>query len=175
MSGASERREWRLGLAVLLFLAGCGRHDDAAPTAPPAPSATPVDSLGPGELIPGDKRAFGLLLPRDVKVDQALTEVIFASGPVSASDLANYVRARVRDGTVGIGATATVFDQVRAVDDPTRLLFIRIISGPSGRGARIEVRNVTPRVAPELPNDVERWKQFGAGPDGKILDPQHLH
>jgi hypothetical protein len=140
----------------------------------PPPSARPADRLAPGELIPGDKKAFTILLPRDVKVDQALTNVVFASSQVSASDLANYVRARVRDGTVNVGATATVFDQVKAVDDPIRTLFIRILPGPSGRGARIEVRDVTPPTFPALSSTAERWKQFGLSPDGKFIDPQHL-
>ena len=134
----------------------------------------PVDRLAPGELVPGDQRAFGIALPKDVKIDQALPEVVFASGPVSASDLANYVRARVGDGTVSIGATATVFDQVKPAGDPAHVLYVRIFSGPGGRGARVEVRNVTPRPLPDLPNAAERWKQFGLSPEGKILDPQHL-
>jgi hypothetical protein len=141
--------------------------------APPAASA-PIDRLAPGELIPGDQKAFGLVLPRDLKVDQALTEVVYASGPVGASDLANYVRPRVNGGTVSVGATATVFDQVTTLEDASRLLFVRIFAGPMGRGARIEIRNVTPPPLPNLPSVEERWKQMGLSPQGKILDPQHL-
>jgi hypothetical protein len=141
----------------------------------PSASAVPVDRLLPGELVPGDKKAFWILLPKDVKIDQALLDVVFASGPVNASDLANYVRNRVRDGTVSIGATATVFDQVKPVDEPTHTLFIRIFPGPGGRGARIEVRNTTQRPIPEGGTEEERWKEFGLRPDGKLLDPQHLH
>jgi hypothetical protein len=166
----------RSGVGLLLAFAfvACRRHEPAAITAEPAPSAPPADRLAPGELIAGNKKAFTIVLPRDVKIEQPLTNVVFASSQVSASDLANYVRARVRDGTVNIGATATVFDQVKAVDDPTRTLFIRIFPGPEGRGARIEVRDVTPPVLPALSSTAERWKQFGLTTDGKFIDPQHL-
>lgn len=140
----------------------------------PAVSAAPVDRLAPGELVPGTAKAFALVLPRDLKVDQALTDVVFASGPVNATDLANYVRARVRDGEVSVGATATVFDKVRAIDAPSRLLFVRIFPGPMGNGARLEVRNVTPPPLQDLPNEEARWKQVGLSPDGRLLDPQHL-
>jgi hypothetical protein len=180
MSGALRRAScgWRaLGtrLAFLLPLVlACKKHEPEAGRAPPAASAPPVDRLAPGELVTGDKKAFAIALPRDLTIDQALPEVVFASGPVGASDLANYVRARVRDGAVTVGATATVFDQVKPIDDPSRLLYIRIFSGPMGRGARMEVRNVTPPPLPNLPNEAERWKQMGLSPDGRILDPKHL-
>ncbi len=169
MSAASRS----LLLLLVLGALACQRHAHDDPE-PPAASAVPVDRLAPGELIPGDKTAFAILLPREVTIDQALTEVVFASGPVGASDLANYMRPRVRDGSVSIGASATVFDQVKAVDDPSRLLFIRIFPGPMGRGARMEIRNVTPPPLPDLPSTAERWKQMGLTPEGKVLDPKHL-
>jgi hypothetical protein len=168
MSGASRSV---LLLAVLALACQKRAHDEPPP---PVASATPVDRLAPGELIPGDKKAFDILLPRDVKIDQALTEVVYASGPVEATDLANYVRARVREGSVSVGASATVFDQVKAIDDSSRLLFIRIYPGPMGRGARMEMRNVTPPPLPDLPSPAERWKQMGLTPEGKVLDPKHL-
>jgi hypothetical protein len=162
-------------LCLALLVVACRRHEAAGIAADPPPSAAPVDHLAPGELIAGEKRAFTIVLPRDLNVDQVLTDVVFASGLVSASDLANYVRGRVRDGTVSVGATATIFDQVKAVDDPGRTLFIRIFPGPSGRGARIEIRDVTPPVSPSLSSTAERWRQFGLDPDGKLLDSRHLH
>jgi hypothetical protein len=162
-----------LSLVATLALA-CRGNGNAVDAAPPAVSAAPVDTLAPGELIPGTAKAFSIVLPRDLNVDQALTDVVFASGPVNATDLANYVRARVRDGDVSVGATATVFDKVKAIDAPNRLLFIRIFAGPMGRGAHIEVRDVTPPPLPDLPNEESRWKQVGLTPDGRLLDPQHL-
>jgi hypothetical protein len=166
-------RPWRLVLALSIAGLACHRREPEAEPAP-APSATPVDRLAPGELVPGDGKAFAVALPRGMSVDQALTDVVYASGPMAASDLANFVRAHVRDGQVSVGATATVFDQVKAIDDPSRLLFIRVFPGPMGRGARMEVRNVTPPVQPNLASPEERWKQMGLTPEGKIRDPKHL-
>jgi hypothetical protein len=186
MSGAPEKLDrgaTRLRLLLILVtalcvtlgaLAGCHRHDDSDPAPPPAVSAPPTDRLAPGELVPGDKTAFSIVLPKDVTINQTFTDAVFASGPVSASDLANYVRARIREGTVSVGATATVFDKVKPQGDPKLTLSIRINSGPMGRGARIELRNVTPPPLPDLPSTADRWKQFGLSPDGKQLDPQHL-
>lgn len=168
------RRCLVFSLLTTLALACRQERVDAIDAAPPALSAAPVDRLAPGELIPGTTKAFGLLLPRDLHVDQALTDVLFASGPVNAADLANYVRARVSGGEVSVGATATVFDKVKGVGAPNRLLFVRIYAGPMGRGAHIEVRDVTPPPLPDLPNVESRWKEVGLSPNGKLLDPQHL-
>jgi hypothetical protein len=167
----------RTSFAVFLLTAlafACHGTGDAVDAGASEVGAAPLDRLAPGELIPGTTKAFALVLPRDLHVDQALTDVVFASGPVDAADLANYVRARVRDGDVSVGATATVFDKVKAIDAPARLLFVRIFSGPMGRGAHIEVRDVTPPPVPDLPNEESRWKQVGLRPDGQLLDPQHL-
>jgi hypothetical protein len=177
MNGAGLRGFGRgLAFFILGILAlACRRgREEAADAAPPAVSAAPVDRLAPGELIPGAMKAFGIALPREMHVDQALTDVVFASGPVNATDLANYVRARVTDGDVSVGATATVFDKVRTSGAPGRLLFVRIFSGPIGRGAHVEVRDVTPAPLQDLPNVESRWKQVGLTPDGKLLDPAHL-
>jgi hypothetical protein len=173
----------RLGVALgvltgILGLAACHRErPDPAPAPAPAsaaPSAPPVDRLAAGELIAGEAKAFGLVLPRDVKIDHALGDVVFASGPMSASDLANYVRARVRDGQVTIGATATIFDHVMVTIDPSRPIFVRIFSGPMGRGARMEIRDLTPPPQPSGLSPDERWKRLGLTPEGKVLDPTHL-
>jgi hypothetical protein len=164
-----------VGLLVSLLFVACSRSEPPPVASEAAPSAAPVDRLAPGELVPGTEKAFSIVLPRGVRIDQALTDVVFASGSVNASDVANYIRARVQGGTVSVGAFATVFDQVKAIDDPVRSLFVRIFPGPSGQGARIEVRNVTPPAAPSLSSTAERWKQFGLDPSGKLLDPQHLH
>jgi hypothetical protein len=175
MNGARLVQAVVLATLIAGVLGACRKPSSESSGDASAPSASPIDSLAPGELIPGDKKAFAIVLPKDVKIDQAFPDVIFASGPVSASDLANYVRARVRDGSASIGATATVFDQVKAEGEATRLLAIRIYSGPGGRGARIVVRDITPPPIPNLPSEEERWKQFGMGTDGKFLDPKHLH
>ncbi len=170
-------RRWGGALASLLltpWALACHGKGDSTDMELPAASAAPVDSLAPGELVSGTAKAFAIVLPRDLHIDQALTDVIFASGPVNAADLANYVRARVREGDVSVGATATIFDKVKSIDAPNRLLSIRIFSGPMGRGAHIEIRDVTPHPPPDLPNEESRWKQVGLSPDGRLIDPQHL-
>jgi hypothetical protein len=160
------------------LLLACGhKHQDAAGEAAsaalPAMSA-PHDHLAPGELVEGEQRVFAFTLPRDLQVEQNYDGVVFASGAVSALDLANYVRARVRDGTVSVGAAATVFDGVRIASEPQRVLYIRVVGTRTAGRARLEMRDITPIPQPEFPDNATRMRSVGLTPEGKLVDPQHL-
>jgi hypothetical protein len=137
-------------------------------------AATPVDHLAPGELLEGTEKAFGLVLPRGMHVQNALMSSVWAVGTVKMDDMANYVRVRVRGGTGTRGVVGTVFDNVTAPAEPNRILHIMVSRLPASDGCRIEVRDITP--APPLPiptTEVERFRAAGLTPDGKFIDPQH--
>jgi hypothetical protein len=164
---------------TLLLCAACQEATtDPTPTPSSAglaavPSA-PVDHLAKGELLESENLALVLPLPRGMRVDQAFVDVVYASGPYPPEDVANYFRARVRDGSVTPGASATVFENVRLPASPDMLLTIRVQPGPNGFGStRVEVRNVTPPPSPNLPNEESRWKAAGLKPNGELLDPKH--
>jgi len=155
-------------------LVGCPRHDASGDA--PAPSASvAADRLAPGELVDGPLRAFGVKLPLGMELREAFGGVVYAWGPIDPMRLANYLRAQVKGGSISVGAAATVFDQVVVPADGSRILRMRVDSGGQGRLARLEVRDVTPPPPVPAANDTERWKRAGLTPDGKLLDPTHLH
>ena len=165
----------QLGAGALLLGAFACKREEELPVLPAASASavpTPVDHLAPGELLEGNEKAFELSLPRGMHVDGAFVDVVYASGTVPSDGLANYVRARVRDGKVVTGATGTVFDRVRlpAAPDVELAIYVR----PAPQGSSLEVRNVTPVRSPDLPNEDERWKAAGLKPGGGVLDPTHL-
>ena len=167
----------QLGAGALLLGAFACKREEELPVLPAAsdsvaPVPPPVDHLAPGELLEGSEKAFDLWLPRGMHVDGAFVDVVYASGTVPSDGLANYVRARVRDGKVITGATGTVFDRVRlpAAPDVELAIYVR----PSPLGSSIEIRNVTPVRSPDLPDENERWKAAGLKPGGGVLDPTHL-
>ena len=169
-------------LAALLFVAlaaspACKRDSEVTVVTLPTASASqpPIDHLAPGELLEGDAKAFGLVLPRGVRVDHAFADVVYASGTVSPDALSNYVRARVRDGKVTAGAASTVFERVRVPAVPDHELDIRVRPAEGTLGAKIEVRDVTPTKSPPMPDEAARWNAAGVKPNGEILDPTHLH
>jgi hypothetical protein len=176
MISSTLRRRSVRGVVCGALLA-CHRPAPAPAPAPNAPPPAPVvtDTLDPGELLEGTERAFTLKLPRGVHVEESFAKVVFAQGSLKAADVANYVRSRVRGGSVHVGAAATIFDNVFATDEPTRPLFIHVEPLPRGGGTRIEVRDATP-PPPTLQGatEAERWKAAGLTPEGRIADPTHL-
>ncbi len=137
-------------------------------------SAVPVDHLAPGELLEGKERAFGLPLPRNINVKHRFVDVVYASDPATPDALANYVRARVREGKVTAGATQTVFDRVKVPAQPDKEITIYVRAASGGNGSELEIHDVTPVQAPQLPDEAARWRAAGLKPNGQVLDPQHL-
>ena len=168
--------------ALLLFALAACKNDAVTvlPAASAQPSAAvPVDHLADGELLEGSAKAFGLVLPRGVRIDAAFSDVVYASGPVSDEAVVKYVRARVREGKMirpdFAGDGRTTFDHVKIPVMPDKEYVVTV--GPS-RGAvgatKIELRDVTPLKAPSLPDDAARWKNAGLTPQGAVADPTHL-
>jgi hypothetical protein len=153
---------------------GCRRHEQEHPAPAPSVLAT-ADRLSPGELVDGPLRAFELKLPMGMEIREAFSTVVYAWGPVDPMRLANYLRAQVKGGSISVGAAATVFDQVSVPSNGKRLLRLRVDTVAQGHAARLEVRDVTPPPPVPAVNDTERWKRVGMTPDGKLLDPTHLH
>lgn len=162
-------------VALTASLAACGgKKETPEPAGRPAASTpVPVDRLMPNELSEGKEKAFGLVLPRQMKVSSQFRDMVVAHGEVQADALANYVRVRVKDGKAVVGASQTVFEGVTAKAEPTRPLHIAITSQAGGRVTRVIVRDMTP--AADIPGDpAQKMRSSGLTPDGKLLDPKHL-
>lgn len=156
----------------------CRSGADAPPT--PAPSASAeaprrraADQVAPGELAEGTEQAFGLPIPRKMRVRLRFPDEIVATGEVPAEQVSNYVRQRVLAERVETGPAKTVFSRATLKRDPARFLRVEVISR-GARGAELVVRDVTrPPPEPGL-SDEERWRQKGFKPDGTPLDPTRL-
>lgn len=141
----------------------------ASSVAPP-----PVDHLADGELFEGTDKAFGVVLPRNVRIIHGYDDLIVATGTPPADRVANYFRQRLHEGKVTVGARATVFDGVRSAGAPDLELWLSVEPGEGGEGCRIEVRKLTHEKAPVLPDDEARWRAAGFKPNGQPLDPHKL-
>jgi hypothetical protein len=146
----------------------------AVPTpAAPSSSAAPADHLAPGELVEGTDKAFGVPLPREVHLEWDHPGSVRAVGPVSVHSLVKYYRTRVAQAVRNEGDTFAELDDVRLSGQPGRVFRIRMTELPP-RGTLLEIDDVTPPPAPDLPNEEARWRQVGLTPQGKLLDPTHL-
>ena len=171
-----------IAIAVAPVLAACKRDDTVSVVATPAPKASaavPVDHLADGELLEGPEKAFGLALPRGMKVDAAFGDIVYASGQLPSANVAKYLRARVREGKMIEGDYAhygtTTFEKVKIPTSPDKEFTITVRPAAEGVSVtKVEVRDATPTQAPNLPDDAARWKNAGLAPNGRILDPTHL-
>ncbi len=169
--------------AIALALGACKRDPEIAIITPPAEtsaSSKPIDHLAPNELLEGDAKAFGLVLPRGMRVDAAFADVAFASGHVPVPGAVQYVRTHVREGKMiepsFAGDGRTTFDKVRVPALPDRVLVISVreLPGAPVGTTQIELHDVTPTKAPELPDEAARWRNAGLAPNGRVLDPTEL-
>jgi len=165
----------RLGAGLTLVVgvsAGCGRAPAPAVRPDAAASAVPVDRLRPGELAPGGQEAFGVLLPRGMRVTQRFAKSVYAEGDLDAGDVANFLRERVTAGRIELAGTKTVLSQVR-LPVGNRDYQIEVYGGR--RPCRVVVRDMTPEPfdAAGL-SEEERWKRAGMSPEGGLLDPDAL-
>ncbi len=173
----------KLGVFVFFGVLFCACKREPEVTVIDAPqvsaSAKPVDHLAPKELLEGDAKAFGLTLPRGVRLDQSFADVAYASGAVDTEAAVQYIRARVREGKMiapdFAGDGKTTFDHVRVPARPDKDLVVCVKPGKGAVGVtQFEVRDVTPTKAPELPDEAARWRNAGLTPEGRVLDPTKL-
>lgn len=166
-------------VAALAFaaLAGCKRRPpptDAPREATPVAtaSAAPADHALPNEIAEGKERAFGLPIPRQMRVISRFDDVVFASGDLAPELVANYVRQRVIAGHVETGPAKTVFTSATLRSDPTHTLRVDVTS--RNGDTELTVRDETRPPAREGLTEAERWKALGLSPNGAPLDPTHL-
>lgn len=178
--GASRRLFAYAAPALLLFLTGCARPteaevEEAPPPSPPeAPAEVAADQLRPGELAEGEDEAFGLLLPRDMRVVRRFSESVVAMGSHPAESVANYVRERVHPATVEIGPRRTIFASSTVKGDSNgKILQIEVVRHPSK--AEIIVTDKTPVPMEPGLTEAERWEKAGLSPSGKQLGLEELH
>jgi hypothetical protein len=168
-------------LAVgIVGIVGCGRSPSSGGTTMGGPQGSgglaplqpPVDHLAPGELLEGPDHAYGIALPRGVKIDAAFATVVYASGVVAVDPLVHYLQARVQEGDLRQGPTSATFNNVLALGGKGPRLAIHVVS--VRERTDVEISDETPPVLPNLPDEAARWKHVGLTPDGRLADPTHL-
>jgi hypothetical protein len=133
-----------------------------------------IDRLEPGEIPEGTERAFGLKIPRGMKIVYSGPEQIDAEGNYGAERMANYVRKRVKVDGVELGAARTVFDHARVLgDNSDRTVRVEVVT--TEFGSRLVVKNRTPTkdLDPGLTPE-ERLRKYGLDPKGNVIDPTKL-
>ena len=177
----APRRGAQAALAVAIALAGGAAASGCHPAKPEpvqaAPrgassEAPPLDRLAAGELFEGSAKAFGLVLPRDLRVDGAFADKVYASGRASVHPVVLYLQSRLQDGDLREGEHSATFDcvRVRALPGPE----LRVHIAQTGEGVAVTFEDFTPPEIPVLPDETARWRHVGLTPDGRLADPTHV-
>lgn len=175
-----------LALAAALTLsAGCGRNDplqvgDANRASEPK-IAPPVDRLAPGELEPGDEIAFGLPIPKGMRVVRRFDDSTHAKGRVDHDELVAYLKRRLATSHLTYEPDKVVFPEVRIRNDAAKgtgnaaqdtTLRVEVWADREMTWLRVTDTTVPPAV--EGLTEAERWRRAGMHPDGSPLDPNSL-
>jgi len=157
--------------ALSLSCKGNSKHPPEATSA--SARAPSVDELSPGELAEGEQRAFGLAIPRRMRVSATFPDAVFAVGALRPEDVSNYVRQRVVSEGVETGPSKTVFTKAKlkgAESERTMRIEVVLKDGAT----ELVVRDQTPPpVEPGLSPD-ERMRKKGLLPDGTPIDKTRL-
>ncbi len=171
--------------AALALIAGCGRNDPIqvghASGASEPKLATPVDRLAPGELEAGDEIAFGLPIPKGMRVVRRFSDSTHAKGKVDHDELVAYLKRRLATSHLTYEPDKVVFPEVRIRNEvgkgtgkaaPDTTLRVEVWADRDMTWLRVTDTTVPPVV--EGLTDAERWRRAGMHPDGSPLDPDSL-
>jgi hypothetical protein len=88
--------------------------------------------------------------------------------------LVKYFQARLQGGSLRESEAVATFEHVSQPGAPDAELTIHIEVALAK--TRIDLTSYHPaKEPPKLPDEESRWRAVGLTPNGKILDPTHLH
>jgi hypothetical protein len=157
---------------IALASAGCRDRQPVLPLPDDEPTAAP-DRLGPGESLPEAETAFGLVVPRGMRITRYFNDSVYVSGSVPLQDTIEHVQGLVVASNVEITTRSAVFRRVRIKGDRQNRLFRIEIQG-NRHESEFRLRNVTPPPLTPGLTEAERWKQAGRNPDGSLIDENQV-
>jgi hypothetical protein len=128
-------------------------------------AGNPIDTTVEGELPEGQVEAFGLILPRRMRIVAQMNDAVFVEGQLRLEHVSNFIRRRVDSDQIETGPSKTVFAEARVKAAPKNVVEVEV--SIVARGVRVIVRNKTRKAAEEGLTEAERWKRAGLTPDGK--------
>lgn len=157
-------------ILVSLGLPGCKSKENQ----PAAAAAVTPDRLKPNEPRLSTEKAFGIPLPRELKVKARFSKSIHLAGKARAEDLTEYFRGYVLVDHLEMSGTETIFPLVRVKGSRDQRLFRIAISAPAADRSEVVIEDVTPPpTAPGL-TEAQRWEQVGMNPDGTLKNRLQL-
>jgi len=159
-------------LGVLVGLgAACQRSEAPLPLEQAAPAP---DRLSGEEGLPEAETAFGLPLPRGLRLTQAFNDSAYFAGRLPPAAVVEHLGKQLVSSHLELMGTRSVFARAQIKGDADKRLF-RIEVSEISSGSRLYIQNITPAPVPPGLSPEEMWKLAGRGPDGKPIDENQLY
>ena len=167
------KRQRSVAVAVLVGLAAACHRRSEAPR--PVEQAAPApDRLSGQERLPDTETAFGLRLPRGLRLTQSFKDSAYFAGKIPPATLLEQLSSQLVSSRLELMGTRSVFAQTQIKGDAEHRRF-RIEVSPISGGSRLYVKNITPAPVPKGLSPEEMWKLAGRTPDGKPIDENQLY
>jgi hypothetical protein len=168
-------------LRPLLLLAACvsgallacdAKKAAETPADPSAPAS--ADRLQPDEALPEAEIAFGLPMPRGMRLTRYFDDSAYFTGKLDKATVLEEIRSQLLARDVELTEERAVFPLAYIKGDAARRLFRVEVTG-NRQGSQVYVKNITPVPAPRGLSQAEIWRRAGRKPDGSLLDPNQVY
>jgi hypothetical protein len=168
------------GLRLLLWLAcassaalACdAKNAVQAPVDLSAPAS--ADRLQPDEALPEAEIAFGLPMPRGMRLTRYFDDSAYFSGTLELATVLDQIKSQVLARDVELSEQRAIFPLAYIKGDAAKRLFRIEVTG-NRQGSQVYVKNITPVPAPRGLSQAEIWRRAGRKPDGSLLDPNQVY
>jgi hypothetical protein len=163
----------RAALCLVASLAvGCHSKPVASVEEAPAAPSTP-DRLTSDEHLPEAETAFGLPLPKGMRLTRHFSDAAYFSGSLDMQSTLDHVRKYVEARDVEMTNQHVVFARARIKGNAERIFRIEISATP--RGSQVHLKDITPPALARGLSEPEIWQRAGRKPDGSLLDPNQVY
>jgi len=165
-------RQLCAALSVLVGLGtACHRRSE---TPLPVEAAPAPDRLSGEERLPEAETAFGLPLPRGLRLTRAFNDSAYFAGGLPPAAVVEHLGSQLVSSYLELMGTRSVFARAQIKGDAEKRLF-RIEVSPISGGSQLYIQNITPPPVPKGLSPEEMWKLAGRKPDGKPVDENQLY
>jgi hypothetical protein len=163
-----------LGTGLSLVVAtGC--RERAAPVAEAVADEQPApDRLAPGEKLPEAETAFGLPIPKGMRLVRHFNDSAYFAGELPLASALEHVRKHVTPSDAQMLGKGAVFPRAHIVGDESQRL-VRIAVTQAYSGSQIHIQDITPPPATTGLSQAEILRQAGRNPDGSLIDQNQLY
>jgi hypothetical protein len=135
---------------------------------------TTPDRLAKGEQLPEAETAFGLPLPKGMRLLRQYEDSAYFQGATDLEATLGQLRGSLSPAVAQLTREGALFPRVRIVGgDPQRMY--RVTVNSVAQGSQVHIEDITPPPAPTGLSEAEMWKMAGRNPDGSLIDPNQMY